>query len=64
MRKLWRPGQEGGLSIGQVGSTSTFTIDLSTARPKWRLDGLGLSDRSLYLPANPAFAKIYQPYFV
>jgi len=41
-----------------------FTSDLSTARPKWRLDGPGLSDRSLYLPASPAFAKIYQHYIV
>jgi len=36
-----------------------FIIDLSTARPKWRLDEPGLSGHSLYSLVNPAYANIY-----
>jgi len=34
------------------------TIDLSTARPKWRLDGPALSGHLLYLFVNRAYANI------
>jgi len=33
------------------------SIDLSTARPKWRLDGPALSGYHLYLLVNPAYAN-------
>jgi len=42
----------------------TVSIDLSTARPKWRLDGPALSDHLLYAPVNHAFAKRYHYHLV
>ena len=39
--------------------TSTAVIDLSTARPKWRLDGPGLSGHLLYSLVNPGYANSY-----
>jgi len=39
-------------------------IDLSTARPKWRLDGPALSDHLLYALVNHAYAKRYHHHLV
>jgi len=39
-------------------------FDLSTARPKWRLDGPTLSDHLLYSLVNHAYANRYHHYLV
>ena len=39
-------------------------IDLSTARPKWLLDGLALSDHLLYSLVNHAYANRYTHHLV
>ena len=39
-------------------------IDLSTARPKWRLDGPALSGRLLYSLVNQAYANRYHHHLV
>jgi len=39
-------------------------IDLSTARPKWRLDGPALSGHLLYSLVNHAYANRYYYYLV
>ena len=38
-------------------SLNNIGIDLSTARPKWRLDGLALSGLLLYSLVNHAYAN-------
>jgi len=40
------------------------TTDLSTARPKWRLDGPDLSGNLLYLLVNHAYANRYHHHLV
>ena len=40
------------------------TIDLSTARPKWRLDGPALSGHLLYSLVNHAYEKRYHHHLV
>ena len=37
----------------------SLATDLSTARPKWRLDGPDLSDHLLYSLVNHAYANRY-----
>jgi len=39
-------------------------INLSTARQKWRLDGLALSDHLLYSLVNHAYANRYHHHLV
>jgi len=39
-------------------------IDLSTARPKWRLDGPALSGHLLYSPVNHDYANRYHHHLV
>jgi len=51
---------------GIASSTSMFvvSIDLSTARPKWRLDGPALSGHLLYSLVNHAYANRYHHHLV
>ena len=53
MRKSWKPGHEGGLSIGQ--------LTLSTARSKWRLDGPGLSGHYFIIICQFSLCKYSRP---
>jgi len=39
-------------------------IDLTTARPKWRLDGPALSGHLLYSLVNHAYANRYHKHLV
>ena len=43
---------------------NTKLIVLSTARPKWRLDGPALSGHLMYSLVNHAYANIYHHYLV
>jgi len=45
-------------------SVHIHVIDLSTARPKWRLDGPALSGHLLYSLVNNAYANRYQQHLV
>jgi len=45
-------------------NTVLSKIDLSTARPKWRLDGPALSGHLLYSLVNHAYAKRYHHHLV
>ena len=45
-------------------STSSVVTDLSTARPKWRLDGPALSGHVLYSLVNHAYANRYHHHLV
>jgi len=47
-----------------VFSLLEMLIDLSTARPKWRLDGLALSGHLLYSLVNHAYSIRYHYYLV
>jgi len=43
---------------------SNTSIDLSTARPKWRLDGPGLSGHLLYSLVNHAYVNHFHHHLV
>ena len=45
-------------------SCVTNVIDISTARPKWRLDGSALSGHLLHSLANHAYANRYHHHLV
>ena len=47
------------IPIGPFQHGTENSIDLSTARPKWRLDGLALSGHLLYSLVNHAYASRY-----
>ena len=57
-------GCEFACNIIEIKRLELAAIDLSTARPKWRLDGPALSDHLLYSLVNNAYANRYHRHLV
>ena len=50
--------------LGNTGELDSSTTNLSTARPKWRLDGPALSGHLLHSLVNHAYANRYHHHLV
>ena len=56
--------RKGKINLRKAKILGMYALDLSTARPKWRLDAQDLSGHLLYSLVNHAYANRYHHHLV